>query len=79
MSSSNSSSDAESSYSSEHNTNNDIGSDNNEIDSEFLPYVDDPVADDEWSDGEGDCEDPDGLTPEILERRYEGIEIVQTW
>ena len=56
----------------------DSGSENNEIESEFLPYVDDPVADDEWSDGAED-EDRDGLTPAILERRYEGTDIVQTW
>ena len=54
-------------------------SEDNEVESVFLPYIDDPLADDEWSDGQNDSGDEDGLVPQTLERRYNKTDPVETW
>ncbi|KAK3732003.1 hypothetical protein QZH41_016878 [Actinostola sp. cb2023] len=51
-------------------------SEDNQVESVFLPYVDDPLADDEWTDEESD--DEDGLSPLTLERRYNETDPIQT-
>lgn len=51
------------------------------IESEIRPYCDEPLADiphEEDSDDEEE-RDLDGLTPAVLQSRYEGTVLVDTW
>ena len=52
------------------------------IDSEIIPYQDEPLAVVSEETGDGDSEeerDVDGLTPAVLESRYEGSVSVESW
>lgn len=50
------------------------------IESEILPYQDKPLPNNESaSDGDDDDKDIDGLTQAVLEARYEGIMLVNSW
>lgn len=59
----------------------DSGEDWGVIDSEIIPYQDEPLAVlSETGDGDSEEErDVDGLTPAVLESRYEGIVSVESW
>ena len=50
-----------------------------EVLTEFQPYLDEPLADDDADCVGEDKADQDGLTPEILEARYEHRLTVWEW
>ena len=50
-----------------------------EVVTEFQPYSDEPLADDDADYVGEDEADQDGLTPEILEARYERRLTVREW
>ena len=50
-----------------------------EVLTEFQPYLDEPLADDDADYVGEDKADQDGLTPEILEARYEHRLTVCEW
>ena len=50
-----------------------------EVVTEFQPYSDEPLADDDTDYVSKDKADQDGLTPEILEARYERWLTVREW
>ena len=62
--------------------NEDSGEDWGVIESEIIPYQDEPLAVNSEETGGGDSEeerDVDGLTPAVLESRYEGSVSVESW
>ena len=53
--------------------------DNEVVYSQYTPYEDEPRAEDEEDDGEDEEADVDGLSPAVLESRYERTVPVNSW
>ena len=53
--------------------------DEGEVACSCVPYQDQPFADTDESSDESDGHDEDGLSPLTLERRYNKVELVESW
>ncbi len=50
-----------------------------EVESICVPYQDEPLASTDESSDESDEYEEDGLSPSTLERRYNKIELIESW
>ena len=57
----------------------DSGEDWGVIDSEIIPYQDEPLAEDDGEEDQDEEVDADGLSPAVLESRFERTVAVNSW